>query len=53
MNGRNTTIDVAKGIGIILVVAGHNWSVLHPKGEVFRIIFSFQRSEERRVGKEC
>ena len=41
MNRRNTTIDVAKGIGIILVVAGHNWSVLHPKGEVFRIIFSF------------
>lgn len=41
MSSRNTTVDVAKGIGIILVVVGHNWSVLHPKGEVFRIIFSF------------
>jgi polysaccharide biosynthesis protein PslL len=41
MTNRNTTIDVAKGIGIILVVFGHNWIVLHDKGEIFRIIFSF------------
>jgi polysaccharide biosynthesis protein PslL len=41
MVSRNLTVDVAKGIGIILVVIGHNWSVLHPKGELFRIIFSF------------
>jgi polysaccharide biosynthesis protein PslL len=38
---RNTTIDVAKGIGIILVVGGHNWVVTHDKSEIFRIIFSF------------
>ena len=41
MTNRNSTIDVAKGIGIILVVFGHNWIVLHDKSELFRIIFSF------------
>lgn len=38
---RNSSIDVAKGIGIILVVLGHNWIINHDKGEVFRVIFSF------------
>lgn len=38
---RNNAIDVAKGLGIILVVFGHNWIVLHDKGELFRVIYSF------------
>lgn len=38
---RNNTIDIAKGLGIILVVFGHNALVLQDKGELFRIIFSF------------
>lgn len=41
MPTRNSTIDIAKGIGIILVVVGHNWLVLHEKGEIHRVIFSF------------
>jgi polysaccharide biosynthesis protein PslL len=41
MNNRNQTIDVTKGIGIILVALGHNWIVIHDKGELFRVIFSF------------
>jgi fucose 4-O-acetylase-like acetyltransferase len=28
-------------VGILLVVLGHNWAVLHEKGELFRVIFSF------------
>ncbi|MEO7862090.1 MAG: acyltransferase family protein [Nitrospirales bacterium] len=38
---RNKTVDIAKGLGILLVVFGHNWIVLHEKGELFRVIFSF------------
>lgn len=38
---RNTTIDIARGIGIILVVLGHNETVLQGKGELFRVIYSF------------
>jgi fucose 4-O-acetylase-like acetyltransferase len=38
---RHLTIDVAKGLGILLVVFGHNWLVLGNKGELFRVIFSF------------
>ena len=41
MANRNSKIDITKGIGIILVVFGHNWIVLHEKDELFRIIFSF------------
>ncbi len=41
MSERNTSIDIAKGIGIILVVFGHNWIIAHDHGELFRIIFSF------------
>jgi polysaccharide biosynthesis protein PslL len=38
---RNPTLDIAKGLGIILVVLGHNWVVESTKGELFRVIFSF------------
>lgn len=38
---RNQTIDIVKGLGILLVVFGHNWLVIHNKGELFRVIFSF------------
>jgi polysaccharide biosynthesis protein PslL len=41
MNGRNATIDIARGLGIILVVLGHNWTVLQERGELFRVIYSF------------
>ena len=41
MSERNASIDIAKGIGIILVVFGHNWIIAHDHGELFRIIFSF------------
>ncbi|MFO1417922.1 MAG: acyltransferase family protein [Methylotetracoccus sp.] len=41
MKARYRHIDVAKGIGIILVVFGHNWIVRSEKGELFRVIFSF------------
>lgn len=38
---RNPTIDVARGLGILLVVLGHNWLVNHAPGEAFRLIYSF------------
>lgn len=38
---RNLTIDIARGIGILLVVYGHSKAVIDPKGELFRVIFSF------------
>jgi fucose 4-O-acetylase-like acetyltransferase len=38
---RNSTIDVAKGIGIFFVVLGHNWLSTHEKSELTRVIFSF------------
>jgi len=41
MKRRNPTIDIARGIGIILVVLGHNWTVLQERGELFRVIYSF------------
>jgi polysaccharide biosynthesis protein PslL len=41
MTNRNQTIDVVKGIGIILVVFGHNWISLKGNREIFRVIFSF------------
>jgi polysaccharide biosynthesis protein PslL len=41
MTQRNTTVDIARGIGIILVVLGHNWTVLQERGELFRVIYSF------------
>jgi fucose 4-O-acetylase-like acetyltransferase len=41
MPTRNSTIDVAKGIGIFFVVLGHNWLSTHEKSELTRVIFSF------------
>lgn len=41
MNRRNPAIDIARGIGILLVVLGHNWTVLQERGELFRVIYSF------------
>jgi fucose 4-O-acetylase-like acetyltransferase len=41
MSPRNATVDTARGIGIILVVLGHNWTVLQERGELFRVIYSF------------
>jgi fucose 4-O-acetylase-like acetyltransferase len=41
MKTRNTTIDIVKGIGIIFVVLGHNWSASQGSAELFRVIFSF------------
>lgn len=41
MSNRNLTVDIAKGLGIIFVVFGHNWIVKDQPGELFRIIFSF------------
>jgi len=41
MNTRLQHIDIAKGIGILLVVFGHNSIVINQKGELFNIIFSF------------
>lgn len=39
--GRNRTIDVAKGLGIMLVVFGHNWWVLQHSETLFRVVYSF------------
>ena len=41
MQQRLTHIDIARGIGILLVVAGHNWIVLASKGELYRMVYSF------------
>lgn len=42
MNERDRCVDVARGLGIALVVLGHNPLVLHgPTGEPFRVIYSF------------
>lgn len=38
---RNSTIDIAKGLGIILVVLGHSWIASNGNREIFRVIFSF------------
>lgn len=41
MTTRNSTIDVAKGIGIFFVVLGHNWLSTHETSDLHRVIFSF------------
>ena len=41
MQTRLPHVDIAKGIGILLVVAGHNWIILGGKGELYRIVYSF------------
>lgn len=38
---RNSTIDIAKGIGILTVVLCHNWILYHDRGELSRVVFSF------------
>jgi fucose 4-O-acetylase-like acetyltransferase len=38
---RNNGIDIAKGLGILLVVLGHNWIVSHSPGLPIQLIFSF------------
>ena len=38
---RNNHIDIAKGIGILFVVLGHNWIVNHDKTLIFQMIYSF------------
>jgi fucose 4-O-acetylase-like acetyltransferase len=38
---RNLTIDVARGLGMLAIVWGHNAYVHNPPGEVFRVLFSF------------
>lgn len=38
---RNKTLDIARGLGIFLVVLGHNWMVVKNPGELFRVIYSF------------
>ncbi len=38
---RNSTIDIAKGIGILTVVLSHNWILYDHRGELSRVIFSF------------
>lgn len=41
MSRRIPHLDVAKGIGALLVVIGHNWLVWGEKGELFDVVFSF------------
>lgn len=41
MAARNPTLDIAKGLGIGLVVLGHSGFALADKGWLFRVIFSF------------
>lgn len=41
MLSRNRHIDIARGIGILLVVFGHNHYVLSQQRELFNIVFSF------------
>ena len=38
--GRDATVDVARGLGIVLVVLGHNPQVLHEPGLLFRAIYA-------------
>ncbi|MRX11107.1 acyltransferase family protein [Pseudoduganella sp. FT25W] len=38
---RNNTIDIAKGIGILLVALGHNWVISRANGLAYRMIYSF------------
>jgi fucose 4-O-acetylase-like acetyltransferase len=38
---RNSSIDIAKGVGILLVVIGHNWILTHAPSVGERIIYSF------------
>lgn len=41
INERNDCVDCAKGVGIILVVLGHNSLLCEERGWLFNVIFSF------------
>jgi fucose 4-O-acetylase-like acetyltransferase len=41
MKPRDQKIDIAKGIGILLIVFGHNWITLNENRKLFNVIFSF------------
>lgn len=38
---RYTYIDIAKGIGILSIVLGHNYVVAHKNGELWNVLYSF------------
>ncbi|HTH94023.1 MAG TPA: acyltransferase family protein [Rhodocyclaceae bacterium] len=38
---RNAVADIARGLGIVLIVFGHNRIVQNDPGELYRVIFSF------------
>lgn len=38
---RNQIVDVARGVGILLVALGHNWIVGHDEGPLGQYIYSF------------
>lgn len=38
---RSPFLDISRGIGICLVVLGHNWMTIYGSDELFRVIFSF------------
>lgn len=42
MGDRNGAIDVARGLGILLVVLGHNPVIWEDKGELYRVMSSFR-----------
>lgn len=42
MGDRNGAIDVARGLGILLVVLGHNPIIWEDKGELYRVMSSFR-----------
>ena len=41
MTSRYTQIDIAKGIGILSIVLGHNYVVVQENEELFNVLFSF------------
>ncbi|PZP22533.1 MAG: hypothetical protein DI599_14850 [Pseudomonas kuykendallii] len=41
MKARYAHIDIARGMGILLVVFGHNWIVSDTKTDLFNVIYSF------------
>jgi fucose 4-O-acetylase-like acetyltransferase len=38
---RNVLIDIARGIGVVAVMLGHNRALAGEHGELFRIVFFF------------
>ena len=41
MSHRIRTLDVARGLGIVLIALGHSWYSLGPRGLLFTFLFSF------------